>query len=115
MSEVTVDTKFAPIVVIKDDDGRQVDLKPADDLAAEMLIRAYVPEYFDGLVTFNEAYDLALRRDMQAANDLEASIMAALDSEEDPADTADAAAAINALLETAARADEAVSRVVAGL
>ena len=115
MSQVTVDTQIPTFVVIKNDDGRAVDLKPADDLAAEMLIRAYVPEYFDGLVTFDEAYDLALQRDAQAANDLEASIMAVLDSEEDPAEEADAAAAINALLETAAMADAAVSQEVVGL
>ena len=116
MSQVSVDTQIPTFVVIKSDDGRQVDLKPADDLAAEMLIRAYVPEYFDGLVTFDEAYDLALQRDAQAANDLEASIMAVLDSEvDDDAETADAAAAINALLETAAMADAEISGVVAGL
>jgi len=115
VSQVTADTQIPTFVVIKSDDGRAVDLKPADDLAAEMLIRAYVPEYFDGLVTFDEAYDLALQRDAQAANDLEASIMAALDSEEDPAEEADAAAAINALLETAALADQMAAEVVQGL
>jgi len=113
---MTVDTQFAPFVVIKGDDGKPVDLKPADDLAAEMLIRAYVPEYFDGLVTFDEAYDLALQRDAQAADDLEASIMAVLDSEVDAAaDEAEAARVINAMLETAAMADREASRVVEGL
>ena len=112
MSQVIADTKFAPFVVIKSDDGRAVGLKPADDLAAEMLIRAYVPEYFDGLVTFDEAYDLALLRDERAAADLEACVMA-LGNEVDEAE--EAAAAINMLLETAARADEAMSQVVEGL
>ena len=114
MSQVIADT-IPTFVVIKSDDGRQVDLKPADGLAAEMLIRAFVPEYFDGLVTLDEAYDLALQRDAQAADDLEASIMA-LDSEaDDDAETAAAAAAINMLLETAAMADAAVSQEVGGL
>ena len=113
---MTVDTKIPTFVVIKSDDGRAVGTKPADGLAAEMLIRAFVPEYFDGLVTLDEAYDLALQRDAQAADDLEASIMAALDSEADSdAEEAAACAAINALLETAAMADAAVSQEVAGL
>jgi len=116
VSQVIADTQIPTFVVIKSDDGQAMGIKPADDLAAEMLIRAFVPEYFDGLVTFDEAYDLALQRDAQAANDLEASIMAVLDSEvDDDAETADAAAAINALLETAAMADAAVSREVGGL
>jgi len=115
VSQVTVDTQIPTFVVIKGDDGRPVDLKPADDLAAEMLIRAFVPEYFDGLVTFDEAYDLALQRDMQAADDLEASVMALLDRDQDEADEAAARDAINMLLETAAQADAAVSQVVEGL
>ena len=115
MSQVTADTQIPTFVVIKSDSGRTLSTKPADDLAAEMLIRAFVPEYFDGLVTFNEAYDLALKRDAQAADDLEASIMAALDSEEDPAEEADAAAAINALLETAALADQMAAEVMEAL
>ena len=115
MSQVTVDTQIPTFVVIKSDDGQSVGTKPADGLAAEMLIRAYAPEYFDGLVTFDEAYDLALIRDEQAADDLEASIMAVLDSEEDPAEEADAAAAINALLETATLADQMAAEVVQGL
>jgi len=115
VSEVTVDTKFAPFVVIKSDDGRAVDLKPADDLAATMMVKAYVPEYDPDVMTFDEAFNLALLRDAQAANDLEASIMAALDSEEDPAEEADAAAAINALLETATLADAEIGGVVGGL
>ena len=114
MSQVIADT-IPTFVVIKSDDGRQVDLKPADGLAAEMLIRAFVPEYFDGLVTLDEAYDLALQRDMQAADDLEASIMALLDRDQDEADDAAARDAINMLLETAAMADAAVSQEVAGL
>jgi len=112
---VSVDT-IPTFVVIKSDNGRTVDLKPADGLAAEMLIRAYVPEYFDGLVTFDEAYDLALQRDAQAADDLEASIIAMLDSEVDAAaDEAEAARVINAMLETAAMADAAEMQVVEGL
>jgi len=114
VSEVTVDT-IPTFVLIKGDDGRAVDLKPADDLAAEMLIRAFVPEYFDGLVTFNEAYDLALQRDAQAADDLEASIMALGSNADDEAEEAAARDAINMLLETAALADEAASGVVVGL
>jgi len=114
VSQVIADT-IPTFVVIKSDDGRQVDLKPADGLAAEMLIRAFVPEYFDGLVTLDEAYDLALQRDAQAADDLEASIMA-LDSEaDDDAEAADAAAAINTLLETAALADQMAAEVMEAL
>ena len=115
MSEVTADTQIPTFVVIKSDSGRTLSTKPADDLAAEMLIRAFVPEYFDGLVTFDEAYDLALQRDMQAADDLEASVMALLDRDQDEADEAAARDAINMLLETAAQADAAVSQVVEGL
>ena len=111
MSQVIADT-IPTFVVIKGDDGRAVSIKPADDLAAEMLIRAYVPEYFDGLVTFDEAYDLALLRDGQAAADLEACVMA-LGNEVDEAE--EAAAAINALLETAVLADAAMSQMVEGL
>ena len=114
MSQVIADT-IPTFVVIKGDDGRAVDLKPADGLAAEMLIRAFVPEYFDGLVTLNEAYDLALQRDAQAADDLEASVMALDSNADDDAEEADAAAAINALLETAAMADAAVNQEVVGL
>jgi len=115
VSQVTADTQIPTFVVIKSDDGQQVGLKPADGLAAEMLIRAFVPEYFDGLVTLNEAYDLALQRDAQAADDLEASVMALDSNADDDAEEADAAAAINALLETAAMADAAVSQEVVGL
>ena len=114
MSQVIADT-IPTFVVIKSDDGRQVDLKPADDLAATMMVKAYVPEYDPDVMTFDEAFNLALQRDAQAADDLEASIMA-LDSEaDDDAEAADAAAAINMLLETAAMADAAVSQEVAGL
>jgi len=73
---------------------------------AEMLIKAYVPEYDPAVMTYQEAVDLALMRDEQAAADLEASIMATLDSEEDPAEDGDAVY-INALLDAAARADRA--------
>ena len=86
-----------------------------DELAAAMLIQSFVSPEEQDHMTYQEAYDLALIRDEQAADDLEASIMAVLDSEEDPAEEADAAAAINALLETAAMADAAVSREVEGL
>jgi hypothetical protein len=103
---MTVTQTFAPFVVIKNDEGKAVDAKPADDLAAEMLIKAYVPEYPD-YVTFDEAYNLALSRDEEAANDLEASIMANLDSEEDPTEDEAAIHAVNMLLESAALADQA--------
>ena len=113
---MTVDTKIPTFVVIKSDDGRSVGTKPADGLAAEMLIRAFVPEYFNGLVTLDEAYDLALQRDAQAADDLEASIMAVLGGNVDEAAEEEAARdAINMLLETAALADVAVSQEVVGL
>lgn len=102
-------------VVIKNDAGEPVDLKPADDLAAMMLVKAYVPEYNPVVMAFDEAYDLALLRDMQAANDLEASIMAALDTDQDEADEAEAARVVNMLLETAAMADQEAGQVVEGL
>jgi len=101
---VTVTQTFSPYVVVKNDEGKAVDLKPADDLAAEMLIKAYVPEYPD-FVTFDEAYDLALSRDEEAAADLEASIMANLGDEE-AAEDGDAVYIVNALLENAERADK---------
>ena len=112
---MTVDTKIPTFVVIKDDDGQAMGIKPADDLAATMMVKAYVPEYDPDVMTFDEAFNLALLRDEQAADDLEASIMATLDSEEDPAEEADAAAAINALLETATLADAEIGGVVVGL
>ena len=112
---MTVDTKIPTFVVIKGDDGQAMGIKPADDLAATMMVKAYVPEYDPDVMTFDEAFNLALLRDEQAADDLEASIMAALDSEEDPAEEADAAAAINALLETATLADAEIGGVVVGL
>lgn len=109
---MTVTKTFVPFVVIKNDEGHAVDLKPADDLAAEMLIKAYVPEYPDGHMTFQEARDLAEMKDEQAAYeleqgalDLEASIKTALDSEEEPAEDEAAVRAINMLLESAALAD----------
>ena len=112
---MTVDTQIPTFVVIKSDDGQAMGIKPADDLAATMMVKAYVPEYDPDVMTFDEAFNLALLRDEQAADDLEASIMATLDSEEDPAEEADAAAAINALLETATLADAEIGGVVVGL
>jgi len=77
------------------------------DVEAEMLVGTYVPEYSPDVMTWQEALDLALLRDEEAAADLEASIMANLDSEEDPAEDGDAVYIVNALLESAARADKA--------
>ena len=114
MSQVTADTKFAPFVVIKNDQGKPVDLKPADDLAATMMVKAYVPEYDPDVMTFDEAFDLALMRDAEAADALEASIMAALDADQDEADEA-AVEVVNMLLETAAMADAAEMQMVEGL
>ena len=74
------------------------------DVEAEMLVRTYVPEYNPALMTYQEALDLALLRDEEAADDLEASIMAALDSE-DPAEDDATIRAVNMLLESAALAD----------
>ena len=102
---VTQTVKHIDFVVIKNDEGKAVDAKPADDLAAEMLIKAYVPEYPD-FVTFDEAYDLALSRDEEAAADLEASIMANL-GDEDAAEDGDTVYIVNALLENAVLADKA--------
>jgi len=73
---------------------------------AEMLVRTYVPEYNPDVMTYQEAVDLALLRDEQAAADLEASIMATLDSEEDPAADEVAADVVNFLLANAERADK---------
>jgi len=115
VSQVSVDTQIPTFVVIKSDDGRTVSTKPADDLAATMLIKAYVPEYFDGLVTFQEAYDLALRRDEEAAHALEMSAAALFDNADDPADDAAAVEVVNMLLETAALEDAAEMQVVVGL
>ena len=115
MSEVTADTQIPTFVVIKDDDGQAMGIKPADDLAATMMVKAYVPEYDPDVMTFDEAFNLALLRDAQAADDLEASIMALGSNADDEAEEAAARDAINMLLETAALADEAVSGVVLGL
>jgi len=114
---VTVDTKFAPFVVIKGDDGRQVDLKPADDLAATMMVKAYVPEYdpdIPGAMTFDEAFSLALQRDAQAADDL---AMSAEQCDVVPDIDVDLAmlAKINAAFEAASRAEAAEMPVVKGL
>jgi hypothetical protein len=92
---VTVMTEVKPEVVFE-----------VTSVEAEMLVKAYVPEYAPDVMTFQEAYDLAVLRDEMAAADLEASIMAALDSEEGPADDADAVYIVNALLESAAMADK---------
>ena len=53
---------------VRKDDGTLI-IEAADDLAAEMLIKAYVPEA--GTMSFNEAYALALERDAAAAAQLE--------------------------------------------
>lgn len=82
-------------------------VNPTAGVGAEMLVRTYVPEYSPDVMTFQEALDLALLRDERAAADLEASIMAALDSEEDPAEDDIAAEVVNMLLANAERADAA--------
>lgn len=109
---MTVTQTFQPIDIVAIKAGKELTIKAADDLAAEMLIKAYVPEYPDGHMTFQEARDLAEMKDEQAAYeleqgalDLEASIKTALDSEEEPAEDEAAVRAINMLLESAARAD----------
>jgi len=109
---MTVDT-IPAFVVVKSDDGKTVDLKPADDLAAEMLVRTYVPEYPE-YVTFDEAYNLALKRDAQAASELEASVMAALDSA-DEGDDAELAAIANTLLGDAEEADRVEREAVGAM
>lgn len=77
---------------------------PTTGVGAEMLVRTYVPEYNPDVMTYQEAVDLALMRDEQAAAELEASVMANLNAE-DPAEDGDAVY-INALLDAAARADK---------
>ena len=102
---MTVTQTFQPIDIVAIKAGKELTIKAADDLAAEMLIKAYVPEYPDGHMTFQEALDLAEMKDEQAAYDLETSVKAAF-AEDDAEDEA-AIRAINVLLASAEEADAA--------
>jgi len=93
---VTVLTDVKPEVVFE-----------VTSVEAEILIRTYVPEYDPAVMTLDEALALAELRDAEAAYDLEASITAVLDSEEDHAEDDVALSIVNALLDAAARADRA--------
>jgi len=75
---------------VRKDDG-MLTIKAADALAAEMLIKTYVPEASQ--MTFAEAYELALQRDAATAAQLEQD---ACDAEDYEADDPEFAAMVNA-------------------
>lgn len=74
--------KAVDVKVVRDKDGTLM-LMPASLEAAQKLIGTYVPEA--DVLTFWEAFDLAMIRDERAAAGLEMDAVAIIDSEVDVA------------------------------